>query len=266
MSDGTRVRRGRGTLAWALAAAASLTGCGDAQQGPATKAEAVAFARAVNLRSGDAQGMTGRPVTNRERSEPPWGERVERCSARSGRTGEFVAIHSPRFRSTVHQSGSSLEHGITLRLPPHITAVSSAVYVTRSATFARQDFQAAARALRSRCLARSFAQRVRSPLRQEQATITTLPSPAPGIPAYGLRLASVERESPGGVLQSGPREIRGYTDTFGFVAGPAEVLLTAVGIDKPVATSTEHRLLSLLYERAHQLQPVLTGKKPLIIE
>lgn len=257
MSDGTRLRRGLGTLACTLAAVASLTGCGGTQQSGVTKAEAVAFAQAVNLRSGDVQGTTGRPVikaelSKEEPSEPPWGEPVDHCSGRIGR--KFVAIHSPRFRSAVHQSGTSLEHGITLSLPRHITAVSSAVYVAPSATFARQDFAAAARAVRSGCVARWFAQRVRSSFGQAQATITTLPSPAPGIPAYGLRLASVEGE------------IRGYADTFGFVAGPAEVLLTAVGLDKPVGPSTERRLLSLLYERAHQLQPVLAGRRALIIK
>jgi hypothetical protein len=41
-----------------------------------------------------------------------------------------------------------------------------------------------------------------------------------------------------------------YLDELGFVAGPAEVSVTATGFSRPVTTATERRLLSLLYSRA----------------
>jgi hypothetical protein len=41
-----------------------------------------------------------------------------------------------------------------------------------------------------------------------------------------------------------------YHDIIGFVAGPAEVVLTAAGFSRPVGERTERRLLDLLYRRA----------------
>jgi len=39
-------------------------------------------------------------------------------------------------------------------------------------------------------------------------------------------------------------------ETLGFVAGPAEVSLTATGVNGPPSAATERRLLALLYRRA----------------
>jgi len=41
-----------------------------------------------------------------------------------------------------------------------------------------------------------------------------------------------------------------YVDELGFVAGAAEINLTASGFSSPVPAATEQRLLSLLYRRA----------------
>jgi hypothetical protein len=259
MSQVMLSRARTGAVVLCATVAALVAGCGGGTRTSGDTTNATAFGQAVNLRPGDVPDTTAvRPIA-RELSEPPWGERVDRCGARVGRTGEFVAIRSPRFRSKLRQRDT------TVSLPRHITAISSAVYVTPSASFASRDLAAAARAVSSGCVARSFAEGVRSPFRQGHATIAPLPAPAPGIPAYGLRLASIERGS-AGILHGPGGAVHGYTDTFGFVAGRAEVLLTAVGLDRPVGSDTERRLLSLLYQRARQLQPVLAGKRALVIE
>lgn len=41
-----------------------------------------------------------------------------------------------------------------------------------------------------------------------------------------------------------------YRDMLGFLDGPAEVVLIATGFSHPVASATEKRLISLLYQRA----------------
>jgi hypothetical protein len=40
-----------------------------------------------------------------------------------------------------------------------------------------------------------------------------------------------------------------YFDVLGFVSGAAEVNLTAISLKRPLSYVTEHRLLSLLYDR-----------------
>jgi len=46
------------------------------------------------------------------------------------------------------------------------------------------------------------------------------------------------------------RPIHLNIDMLGFIHGPAQVYLLATGWESPARSSTEHRLLSLLYNRA----------------
>jgi hypothetical protein len=62
------------------------------------------------------------------------------------------------------------------------------------------------------------------------------------------------------------RNVALYRDRFTFVVGPAEVVLAVSSAPRPPRAEPERRLVSLLYERAHQLKPVLAGKRALIIE
>jgi hypothetical protein len=63
-----------------------------------------------------------------------------------------------------------------------------------------------------------------------------------GARALGLRVAVPSRSEHTGEI--------GYHDIIGFVCGPAEIVLTATGLSRPVEPQTERRLLEMLYRRA----------------
>jgi hypothetical protein len=63
-----------------------------------------------------------------------------------------------------------------------------------------------------------------------------------GARALGLRVVVPSRSGNSGEI--------GYHDIIGFVCGPAEIVLTAVGFSRPVEPQTERRLLEALYRRA----------------
>jgi hypothetical protein len=69
---------------------------------------------------------------------------------------------------------------------------------------------------------------------------------APGRARSERSTAALESSSPT------PRrvQISLYIDAFGFLAGPAQVKLSAISVKRPASSATEHRLLSLLYSRA----------------
>jgi hypothetical protein len=210
---------------------------------PNSTTQAVAYARSVNLRAGDAPGTTGTKLTlldrllDRESAvtvPPPLGESIERCDGGPTEADVLVAMRSPGIRfagPNKHREGES----VTLTLFP-IERVFSTVYVMRSQALASQDVAATATARARACIQTRAAE-------LRHVTVSRLPVQIPGARAYGLRVSGIGE---------GPKAFHAPTheDLLGFSIGPAEVVLTGVGIPNPVRLSTEQRLLLLLYRRA----------------
>jgi hypothetical protein len=74
---------------------------------------------------------------------------------------------------------------------------------------------------------------------------------APGKTQSGRSTATIESSSPNATRV----QIPVYIDTFGFLAGPAQVSLTATSLKRPASSAIEHRLLSVLYSRAKAHTP-----------
>jgi len=103
-------------------------------------------------------------------------------------------------------------------------------------------------------------------VRLSHISIAWLPPPLPGAKdSYAARISLRLTGEPGlgrtrserstAALESSspnprPVQIPLYIDSFGFLAGPAQVSLTAISVKRPASAATEHRLLSLLYSRA----------------
>jgi hypothetical protein len=76
-------------------------------------------------------------------------------------------------------------------------------------------------------------------------TIATVPNPLPGVSNSFLTTIDETR-----LLRSGAIRAHIYRDIFGFITGPAEIELEAIGFGHPVAASTEAQALHLLLDRA----------------
>jgi len=246
---------------WLVLAAVGVTAaCGNSKTASSasasqsiTRAHAVAYADAVNLRESDVAELVGA----RPEPERPI-ERAFRVIARGGEceggvdsVGAIVGIRSPAF-----PHGTGLQKlGIPIREGP-IRAAQSAVFVMPSRTIAAQNFAFAQTSRFRACLKHVYASRhllgggpgeangIHYPF--TDVAISTLRSPLTGVPSYELRVtAEVSNLVTGKSGQSPYQE-----DLLVFLLGPTEILLSATGVPHSFPETTEQRLLSLLYRRA----------------
>ena len=94
------------------------------------------------------------------------------------------------------------------------------------------------------------------------ATISRLPDPLPGVDgSFGYRIAFTVTVAGGGTEETvdytaeQTRRIRFDIDAFGFISGPAEINMIALGAPRPVSKRVEERLLRLLYNRTKGQSP-----------
>jgi hypothetical protein len=218
----------------------SLAACGSNAAAPTpatrpiTKAEATAYAHAVNLRASD---VTGTSITSPEREAPtptPTTRQTERCVGNVNPTVVIADIHSATFTSAAHEE------------------IHSSVEVLPSASIAAQN-NAANRSQRAiKCAERFLPTELDksngSSVHYGHMSITRLANPLPGVPgSFGLRIAIPILGVPTTIEPTTPHL---YLDAFAFLAGPAEVGLLTTSFPHPVSQTTETSLLSLLHSRA----------------
>jgi hypothetical protein len=200
-----------------------------------TKARAVAYAQAVNLGAADLPGSSIIKAEGERKAPTTAGVEFERCAGGVNPERRIVDIHSPSF------SVASAGEGGRVR---------SAVEVMPTAALAARN-NAVARSARGRaCLARSLPEQSTGQLRHGPVSISSLPNLLPGAAgSFGLRLTTTVT---GRNLRGGQIRTRVYMDVFGFVSGPAQISLTALGVSRPVPSATEQHLLPLLFSRARE--------------
>jgi hypothetical protein len=200
-----------------------LAGCAGAQgSAPTTpttalsKASAVAFAHAVNLRASDQPAME---VVGPERAAPgPGAAAIEFARCDGGVSPARILFN---IRSTLLSTGDE----------PDQRLVRSRVTVMPSEALARRNPAASVSPRGLRC-----------GLRYGGTSISRLNIALPGCAhASGQRIV---------VPSAGPAHVVGHHDIIGFVCGPAEIVLTTAGFSHPVAAQTEQQLLGALYRRA----------------
>jgi hypothetical protein len=207
--------------------------------GPVTKAEATAYAHAVNLTPADVPGMinVSQEGEEREKTTHP----VEsRCRLRESHV-HVADVHSPTFRSG---EGLQLELAVS-----DVEVVPTVALADGKLTQVEADLRSRrARACLKRTYAaifgRSLAKGVagRAGLTVGRATLTVL---HPSVPrSFGLRV--VVPFTITGTLRSISASVE--VDAYGFVAGRTAVSLLRLSFSGPVSADTH--LLSLLYERA----------------
>jgi hypothetical protein len=225
-----------------FAAGSTLAGCGGSgaaasgigtphASSPITKEQAVAFAKAVNLRAADLPDMRA-TTPEHERGTMPEDRQLARCDGGVDPYRRIAQIHSDAFTGV---SEGELER------------IGSEVELMPTAALTAQNNGAVRSPRGLKCVAHLLAQEVAhertGKARYGSVTISKLATPLPGVDeTFQYRITTT--------ITAGLRRIPLYIDLLGFVSGPAEVDVTAIGAPQPASTEAEQRLLSLLYSRA----------------
>jgi hypothetical protein len=231
----------------ALAAALALGGCGGASGPtgahaahrsrpagvPPTRAQAEAFARAVNLTSADVPGFS---AASRQQAETPQEKRLQQrlraCVGPVRVGGGLIENQSAAFK---------LKRGI-IEL-----GVSSEVAVAHSAASAAGEL-AAIRQARVRSCFSSYldlllaSQRARGAKLSPVRIVSGTPPAAGADGSFGWRIIAS--------FTVAQFKLSLYVDILGFVIGPARVTLVSSGVLRPFPAVVQQRLFSLLLARA----------------
>ncbi len=226
-----------------LGLAGLLCGCGGVATSTArvvapavTGAQAVAYARAVNLRQRDLPGFSGSGGEAELPAPGPAALAHARCTGGVSPLHRVAKIASPEF-----SAGSGL----------HSDFVKSYVEVWPTPEIVTFN-NARSKSARGRaCLVRDI-EAVNRKINRERGgmligpfTVRAMPDPLPGVTgAFHTRIDETRLHRGGAVF------FHVYRDLFGFISGPAEVELEAAGFVHPVPAHTEQRALRTLLERA----------------
>ncbi len=226
-----------GLLAGCGGTAASVVAVTPPTSGPITKAQAVAYAHAVNLQAGDLPGFT---IDESEMEAPKpgrYGLEDIRCSGGINPARRIAKIASTEFSAGGAFYGKVVKSIVEVWPTPALVAFNN----TRS-------HSSRGRA----CMVREV-EAVNKQINRERKgrrpigsfTITTVPNPLPGVSHSFLTTINETR-----LLRTGAIRAHIYRDIFGFITGPAEIELEAIGFGHPVPTSTVAKALQLLLDRA----------------
>jgi hypothetical protein len=228
---------------------ASSAGAG----GSIDRAHATAYAHAVNLTAADVPEMAsaGKEEETKVRS---LGVENAHCSGGVSPYRRVVDVHSVRFKGATASPRESVTSDVTVW-------PTNALAEHNSAAGLSQRGRACAQHLLERLAIDQIGR-----VRVSRISIAWLPPPLPGAKdSYAARISltitgelgpsHTPSERSSAALESSspnpPRvQIPLYVDGFGFLAGRAEVTLTATGVQRPASSAIEHRLLSVLYSRA----------------
>jgi hypothetical protein len=203
-----------------------------------SRAQALAFVRAVNLSVGDVPEAS--VETKRSAHEDAAEHREERGCEKGVRQGaKLVEGSSPKLKR-----GKELE----------VEQITSSVEVMRSErTIAGEFASVASPALRecfARVVTRNLQDKPLSRARWGRVTVSKLAVDAPGASdTAGLRITVVLN------LPYSEVSVPMYFDVMAFAVRPAEVTLSTFSLTQPVPATTEQELVSLLLARA-KAQPL----------
>ncbi len=207
------------------------------------KAQALAFAQAVNLRPGDVPGYRA-SLKEKERSDPA----EKRASAELQHCMGRTTANKP----LLEQSSLNFQRGGSIAQQ----SVSSAVTVAGTSTVATTELKAIRSARARSCLTRYIEQLFKGLATRGggigPVTIAHGTPPAPNATgSFGLRVNTAI------VLKANGRTARipFFLDILGFVYGATEVTLQTSGIPVPFPAATEQQLYTLLLSRARAHHP-----------
>jgi hypothetical protein len=219
-----------------------IVACGGGGTKPVAKTQAIAFARAVNLRDADVPTMVTIVAGFETKNGPPFSG----CTTNVAAADRVAAVESPWFR----RSKSRSRNRFAVPVPP-VEGVHSVVYVLSEPGVASRNVASGRGAGTRECVTRESvldAAEASSDHEPRKASIrgSAIPFPLTGISGYGIRVQGTFAAAEFDLKKRPPY----YEDTFGFAVGLAEIVLHAVGVGRPFPAAEERHLLSLLYDRA----------------
>lgn len=204
-----------------------------------TKQEAIAFARAVNLRAGDVPGFIVSSEHKHEHATPAEKRRERemlRCAGGPSSSEGLAEAGSPEFK---------LEHdGLAV-------SVSSSVSVARTSAAAAKELMAIRSAHARACVSRYFDLLFKGKAfhgaHVSPFSIATGTPPAPGTTgSFGWRISATISTT----VSTRRIAIPFYLDILGFVYRQANVSLLSFDVARPFPAAIQQRLFLLLLERA----------------
>jgi hypothetical protein len=205
----------------------SANGAGDPHP---TRAQAIAFGRALNLTAADVPDAK----VSREKKHKSANLGHPRCEGSFARGPNLAEVDGPLLTRGSELETEEISSGVTVR--PNAPAAARDLAWLRSGG----GPQCIARAL-----SRHFGGRTIREGRWGRFSASSLPIEAPGVSgAIGFRIATTLS------FPISEVSVPIYFDIFAFLVGAAEVAMTASSATQPVPQATEQRLLSLLLARA----------------
>jgi hypothetical protein len=228
-----------GLLAGCGGGGASVVGVTPPTSESITKAQAVAYAHAVNLQPGDLPGFT----SSSSEAEAPKPGRLAleeiRCSGSASPARRIAQIESTEFTAEIKRDfyGKIMKSTVEVWPTPALVALNNSP----------------SRKSRARACVVRFLEALHKRINRERKgrrpigpfTITTVPDSLPGV-SHSFKTTINETL----LLRTGAIRAHVYRDIFEFITGPAEIELEAIGYGHPVPTSTEAKALQLLINRA----------------
>jgi hypothetical protein len=232
-----------------LAAGGVLAGCG-ATSGASTlsttplpgaavtRARALAYADAVNLRAGDLPGMTVEGPAGEAPAPNRSAFAFARCYGGVRPDGRTVKVHSQEFAAGRAAQSQLVESRVEVWPTAALATRNNAAYLSpRGHDCFVRTLETSHRQFNSQ-----HPERLQfGPLR-----VVTVANPLLGVSRSFLRTIDET------LLRGGRVRLHIFHDVFTFISGPAEVELEATGFSRPLPSRTEERLLLLLLGRAKQ--------------
>jgi hypothetical protein len=208
------------------------------------KAQARAYAHAVNLRASDVPAMQSssaegeaRQTSDAKRSSAEF----VNCYGGVSPALRIAKIRSPEFSTGRAADSQTVQSAVEVWPSASLAARNNASYLGPRGRLCFKRFLRA----RDKQLNRQRAGKLEfGPLR-----VATVAYPLPGVSRAAI--TSIAET----LVRDGRIRYRIYRNIFTFVRGPAEVELLATGFSRPLPTATEERLLLKLALRAHEGKP-----------
>jgi hypothetical protein len=226
-----------GLLGGCGGAGASVAGVTPSTSGPITKAQALAYARAVNLQPADMPGFSS---IGREAEAPAPGRYIleyTRCHGGIDPARRVASISSAEFSTGTAFDTEIMKSTVEVWPTPSLLAINSS---TAHSSRGRACFVRYLHAVH-----KHLNQARKGRMQIGPFTISIVPNPLPGVSHSFLTAINETRLQRGGAVRA-----HIYRDIFGFISGAAEVELEAVGFGHPVPTPAEEKALLLLLDRA----------------
>jgi hypothetical protein len=236
--------KGGYTGATSTTAGAIATHGGGHRAGSPTRAQALAFAHAVNLTAADVPGFT--PSHKPERETPAERRLQQQLRGCGGAAGAPTLQHAQGTLAEASSPHFELKRGILA------LSVSSEVTVAHTSA----DAAATLAAIRSPRLRACFSRYLSSLLKSQHypgATVVDVSIASGTPPASGTTGGYAWRVT--ATLSIRTIHISLYFDILGFVEGPSQVTLTSTGTVRPFPAKAQEQLYSelLTRARAHRL-------------